>query len=171
MSKGYDSLLASVEKDIAEAREQEARGHHFRSEKEYQHKFDWVINRAKEYGTALNLNWEDILNSWEEDRNYWYMNYYQECNQPAIKAGKVRVFETVDDMLKSVGERKFRCPACGEISSDPYECNSGATFSGKTCNWKVYGLLGDLGNGVFVFCKDKLKGQTIFMPVAWEESK
>jgi len=29
-------------------------------------------------------------------------------------------------------------------------------------------LFGDLGKGIFVFCKDKVAGETIFMPIAWE---
>lgn len=137
---------------------------------QYCDKFKWVIDRAKHYGEKLGLNWEDILDSWEADRSYWYMNYYQECNQPEIKGDKVRVFETVDEMLKAIGEKKFRCPACGGISTNPYECNSGKEMSnGKICDWKVYGLFRDLGKGVFVYCKDKLRGETIFMPVAWEK--
>ena len=46
----------------------------------YCDKFKWVIDRAKAYGEATGLNWEDVLDGWETDRNYWYMNYYQDCN-------------------------------------------------------------------------------------------
>jgi len=140
---------------------------------EYCDKFKWIINRAKHYGEKLNLNWEDILDSWEKDRRYWYLNYYQESNQPEIKGDKVKVFESVEDMLKSIGERKFRCPSCGGITTDPYKCNSGIKIgkgkNTKVCDWKVYGLFGDLGKGIYVYCKDKLKGQTIFIPISWEE--
>ena len=140
---------------------------------EYCDKFKWVIDRAKHYGEKLGLNWEDILASWEAKRSYRYMNYYQDCNQPEIKGDRVRVFETVDEMLASIGSREFRCPACGGISKSPYECNSGIKVSkGKVCDWKVYGLFGDMGKGVFVYIKEKLTGETIFMPIAWEkESK
>lgn len=138
----------------------------------YCDKFKWVIDRAKHYGEKLGLNWEDILDAWEEKRGYWYMNYYQEGNQPEIKGDRVRVFETVEDMLQSIGDKKFRCPMCGGISTNPYECDSGIEMrKGKICDWKVYGLFGDLGKGVFVYCKDKLRGEHIFMPVAWEEEQ
>jgi hypothetical protein len=40
---------------------------------------------------------------------------------------------------------------------------------GKTCDWKVYGLFGHLGKGIFVFVKEKVAGKNIFMPVAWEQ--
>lgn len=136
----------------------------------YCDKFKWTVDRAKHYGEKLGLNWEDVLSSWEDSRDYWYMNYYQECNQPEIKGDKVRVFETVEDLVQSIGEKKFRCPACDGVSTNPYECNSGIKEAGNPCDWKVYGLFGDLGKGVFVYCKDKLRGETMFMPIAWEDS-
>lgn len=136
---------------------------------DYCNKFKWIIDRAKHYGEKLGLNWEDVLNSWEAGRDYWYMNYYQDSAQPEIKGDNVRVFDTVEAMLESIGPHQFRCPACGNISTNPYKCNSGLEMSkGKVCDWKVYGLFGDMGKGVFVYCKDKLAGEKIFMPIAWE---
>lgn len=141
----------------------------------YCDQFKWIIDRAKHYAEKTGLEWEEILDSWMEDCNYWYMNYFQDCNQPEIKNDTVKVFETTEDMLNAVGERKFRCPSCGGISTDPYECNSGKEISkatknkqAKICDWKVYGLFKDLGKGVYIYCKDKKKGQTIFMPISWE---
>jgi len=136
---------------------------------QYCDKFKWIIDRAKHYGEKLNLNWEEVLNSWEASRSYWYMNYYQECNQPEIKGDKIRVFETVAEMLESIGKKEFRCPSCSGISMSPYKCDTGLEMSkGKVCDWNVGGLFGDLGRGTFVYCKDKLSGQTIFMPISWE---
>lgn len=166
---GYEKLKASVERDcdcgcfnpegcnVPNRRKDGKCCTH-----SYCDKFKWVIDRAKQYGEKLGLNWEDILNSWESNRSYWYMNYYQECNEPEINSDKVRVFETVDEMIGSIGKKQFRCPACGGISTNPYACDNGE------CNWKVYGLFGDMNKGVFVYCKDRLKGETIFLPVAWE---
>lgn len=137
----------------------------------YCDKFKWVIDRAKHYGEKLGLNWQEVLNSWEVKRSYWYMNYYQDCNQPEINCDKVRVFENVEEMLKSIVEKEFRCPKCGGISKNPYSCDSGLEMSkGKICDWKVYGLFGDLGKGVFIYCKDKLRGERIFMPISWENN-
>lgn len=178
---GYEKLRAAVERDCNDE------GHcgcfnpngcnvmHQRKNGKYCpnaycDKFKWVIDRAKHYSEKLGLNWKDILNSWENQRDYWYMNYYQEAHQPKIEGNNVRVFETVDEMLASIVEMKFRCPACGGISTDPYACNSGLEIKkGKICDWKAYGLFGTLGKGVTVYCKDKLRSETIFMPVAWEE--
>lgn len=195
MGKGYESLVKKVKKDCDEGQgcfNPEGCNYEFykyvpaegemkkfgdtvckcnsKCGHQYCDKFKWIIDRAKHYGEKLGVNWEDILDSWEESCNYWYMNYYQECNQPEIKGDKVKVFETVEDMLKSIGDKKFRCPACGGISKSPYNCDSGLEMEkGKVCDWKVYGLFGDLGKGVFVYCKDKLQGETIFMPIAWEQ--
>lgn len=76
-------------------------------------------------------------------------------------------FKWVIDRAKAygeaTGEMKFRCPSCGKESPNPYEC--------KACGWKVYGLLGDMGKGVFVYVKEQLRGETMFIPISWEEDK
>ena len=42
------------------------------------------------------------------------MNYYQDCYQPEIKTGNVRVFETSTKLKEAIREMRFRCPACGK---------------------------------------------------------
>ncbi|TEB04673.1 hypothetical protein Psch_03435 [Pelotomaculum schinkii] len=179
-STGYEKLKMAVKKDCNDGRgcfnpngcnnaenKPGVKGCFHR----YCDKFKWVVERAKHYGEKLGLNWEDVLNQWEADRGYWYMNYYQESNQPEIGSTHVRVFETVSEMLQSIGDKGFRCPVCGGVSTSPYACNSGMKLNNeKICDWKVYGLLRDLGKGVFVYCKDKLRGETIFTPIAWEKT-
>lgn len=88
MGKGLEKLQTAVEKDCSKD------GGTLHPEgcvtcgakcfHNYCDKYKWVIDRAKSYGEAMGLHWEDILDGWEESRNYWYMNYYQECNQPKI---------------------------------------------------------------------------------------
>lgn len=51
--------------------------------------------------------------------------------------------------------------ACNGISVSPYECSP--------CDWKVYGLFRDLGKGVYVFVKEHVRGELLFMPLAWEK--
>lgn len=176
---GYEQLKASVEKDCKDGCgcfnpdgcnvKGQAKDGKFCLHA-YCDKFKWVTDRANHYAEKLDLDSTNILDAWESRRNYWYMNFYQESNQPTIVGDRVRVFETVNEMLEKIGEKRFRCPACGGISASPYTCNSEIVEKGKTCDWKVYGLFGDLGKGVFVYCKDKLEGETIFMPIAWEEA-
>jgi hypothetical protein len=159
--EGYKKLLAVVVKDLNE------NNHH-----DYQATFDWVIDRAKHYAEKTGLQASDILDSWEKKRSYWYMNYYQECNQPLIESHSVKVFETVDELMKSIGNLGFRCPMCGGVSKSPYECDSGLNMEkGKICDWKVYGLFRGLGKDIFVFVKEKVKGEHMFMPVAWEKEE
>jgi len=177
---GYEKLKAAVERDCNDRNSCgcfSPEGCNVKNQRKddkccfhsYCDKFKWTIDRAKHYGEKLGLSWEDVLNSWEADRDYWYMNYYQDRNQPGIKADGVRIFDTVVEMLESIGKKEFRCPMCGGISKSPYKCDTGLEMSkGKICDWKVYGLFGDLGKGVFAYCKDRLKGETMFMPLAWE---
>lgn len=185
-TKGYDELKTSVERDCNERNQcgcfnpngcnvenasigkygEEGYKHCFHK---YCDKFKWTMDRAEHYSKKTGIPADEILNSWEEKRSYWYMNYYQDSNQPEIKGDNVRVFGTVEEMLKSIGEKKFRCPSCNGVSTNPYSCNSGVIKDNdKVCDWKVYGLFGDLGKGVNVFVKEKLSGETIFMPLAWE---
>jgi hypothetical protein len=159
--EGYKKLLASVENDEKTPK----RSHDYRA------KLAWVLERAKHYAEKTGLRAEDVLDSWEKGRSYWYMNYYQDCNQPEIVGERVRVFKTPDDLKKAIGKDGFRCPACEGVSKDPYVCDSGKDIEeGKVCDWKVYGLFTDLGKGVYVFVKSEMRGQRIFRPVAWESS-
>lgn len=175
MSKrGYDSLVESVKSNC---NDYEGCFNPNGCDKEkacssrYCDKFKWIIDRVKEYGEHTNLDWMEILDAFEERRSYWYMNYYEEGDFPSVDSGKIRFFETVEDLVASTENKGFRCPACNGISTNPYECNSGQEMSsGKTCDWKVYGLFGGLGKDIVVFCKDKKITNTIFMPVAWEDN-
>lgn len=135
---------------------------------EYCSKFKWVIDRAKHYGEKLGIPWKEVMQSWDEDMNYWYMNYYQECNQPKIEADNVFVFESVEEMRKKVG-KEFICPCCKGISTDPYECDSGIKVKGKTCDWKSYGLF--QFNLAFIYCKKERKSTKCFIPKALKESE
>ena len=194
MSKGYESLIEAVKADCNNGegcfdpngcdhefyRYEPAKGREkiigntvcrciSKCTHKYCDKFKWIIDRAKHYEDKLGISWEDILDSWEENRNYWYMNYYQEANQPKIDGDKVRVFDTIEDFRKSVGNKGFRCPSCGGITTNPYECNSGMEMSnGEICDWKIYGFFGGLGKEVFVYIKEKIRGEKIFMPIEWE---
>ena len=155
--KGYQTLSKAVEQDIARNQE----------DTRFTEKLNWVIERVLYYAEKLNLSSSELLDKWEEERDYWYMNYYQDYNMPKIEGDNVFVFETVDDFLKSIPSKKFICPCCKGITTNPYECNSGIKKDNKTCDWKVYGLF-DLGH-VTVFAKDKLQFNKIFIPVDWEK--
>lgn len=167
--EGYKKLKAAVEEDADRDRKHGRPLFH-----DYPAKLAWVLERAKHYAETTGLDAADILDAWEKERRYWYMNYYQDCNQPTIEGDGVRVFDTLDDLKKAIGKAGFRCPLCAGVSKDAYACDSGKIVEkvkvGRDgpCNWKVYGLLGDLGKGVYVFVKAEMRGQRIFMPVAWE---
>jgi len=164
-SPGYQSLKAEAIQSAAREREKfNVNGGPGRCS----NGFRWAIGRARHYSHYLGIPVQDILNKWEEERDYWYLNYYQDCNFP--KLNDVRVFSTIDAMRKSVGTQ-FRCPRCGGVSTDPYECNSGLPIGvDMPCNSKSYGLFRTLGKGVNIFIVETMQRAHIFMPVAWEQS-
>lgn len=167
-SVGYQSLLQAVEKDEAGDYGFKFTGRYFH---DYRAKLDWVVQRATHYAEKTGLSTEEILNAWEQDRTYWYMNYYQDCNQPEITSDRVRVFETLDEFKASIGTQGFRCPHCRGVSTNSHVCDSGVVINKIKCDWKVYGLFRDLGQGVTVFVKEIVRGQLMFMPIAWETKR
>lgn len=130
----------------------------------------YLRGKLEEYSNTLDIPQSDILNAWEKDRTYSAINYYQEANQPKLDASFVRVFDTVDDFRENIKEKGFRCPSCRAVSTSPYECDSKQVRDdGKECDWKVYGFLRDLGKGVYIFVKEEMRSELMFMPIAWEE--
>lgn len=127
----------------------------------YCDKFKWVVDRASNYADSIGVTVPEILDAWEQKRTYWYMNYYQECNQPLIQNG-LTVYESQADFQKKIKTWEFRCPSCGGISTDPNKCTC------EGCDWKSYGLLGTMGEGITIIFKDTLEMHHIFKPIAKE---
>lgn len=166
-SEGYQKLRTAILNDTKSGWSEESR----------LEKLDFAVERAKHYEEKTGIPAGEMLTAWENRRDYWYMGYYQDCNQPLIQGESVRVFDSTDDMLEAIGKAGFRCPHCKGVSRNPYRCDSGIKLqlinSGKkkeTCNWGSGGLFGTLGKGAYVFVRSELKGESIFMPIAWEES-
>ena len=81
-STGYRSLKAAYEHDIRKR---------YQTKRELLIKFRWVIGRAQHYAHHQNRAIEEILNEWESKRDYWWLNYYQDCNQPKLIPKKNRL--------------------------------------------------------------------------------
>lgn len=123
-------------------------------------KYKWIIERAKHYAEKTEKTFEEILEVWESDRTYWYMNYYQECNQPLLEGNGFYLYEDwVTELKKRFGDDpkkwQFVCPSCGNIQTiqdfidynieNPegkvyYNC-IGRYVQGKGCDWTLGGLL------------------------------
>ncbi len=126
MEKGIESLKASVQKDTVDGENcfnQNGCDHEFtrmvpednpallemgitqackRVSKcfhRYCDKYKWVMDRAKHYSEKSGKSVEEIIKVWEENRTYWYMNYYQEVNQPLFG------IKTSEEKVVSVKER------------------------------------------------------------------
>lgn len=152
-SQGMKRLLKAVTSDLEDRKNYSLLPN---GDKYYYHdhlgKLNWIINRARCYSAITGLAVNDIIDSWEEDRDYWYMNYYQDSNQP-ILPDQLYLFQTMQEMRDALGT-EFECPNCGKTITSPIEC--------PCCEWKSYGLFGTIGKGMYVFCIEKLKGQQIF---------
>lgn len=125
-----------------------------------------------EYAEVLSLSQADVIEAIEAKRDYSAPNFYQQANFPSLDG--VRLFDTLEAFRAAIPSRKFRCPCCQGISTDPYACNSGDKKSdGETCNWKSYGLFRTIGKGMRVVIKEGFlehpEVHEIFMPVEFEE--
>jgi hypothetical protein len=90
-TKGYKSLKAACAHDIRE---------NLRDKKASLKKFNWVICRAKSYAHNEKVSIDVILDRWEENRSYWWLNYYQDCNQPKIATKKVLKSRGIKGQIK-----------------------------------------------------------------------
>lgn len=126
---------------------------------DYCGKYKWVMDRAKHYAEKTGKTVEEVLKIWETDRSYWYMNYYQDTNQPLLNSESVISYEDWLNQLKSkFGDDStkwaFKCPSCGNIQTPQdfidngigehkdnvyYNC-IGRYIKGKGCDWTLGGL-------------------------------
>ena len=132
-------------------------------------KIEWIIERAKHYQLKTEKPYQEIIDTWVSKKDYWYINYFQEENQPLITGEDVYLFENREAAKESFKELGFRCPRCGGISKSPTECDTNIVVDKKTCDWKSYGLFGTLGKGVTIILKDTISIENIFKPIAYEK--
>lgn len=134
-----------------------------RSKEELDSKLKWVLDRADAYADACKVKRDDVLKAWETKRNYWWLNFYQDCNQPDPARMKGTPVVLYADWLKE-GSRlygpdmldwRLKCPACGHIQTlrefkdagvdeeNAFTCCASRfnLGSNKTCKWTTGGLL------------------------------
>lgn len=116
----------------------------------------FLLQRVPQYAEVMGKTELETLEILAKSRTCNYTNFFQEANIPDLS--KVLVFETVEDFKARFPSGKYQCPNCGGISTSFSTCDSGKTVDKKSkeiCNWKVFGLFGDLGKGIQVIIKDK----------------
>jgi len=130
----------------------------------------FLCKRIPQYAKIMGKTELETLELFAKSRNCNYANYFQDANFPDLS--KVFVFDTIEDLKSKFPSKQYQCPSCGGISTDYQECNSGKTIDKKgkeVCDWKVYGLFGDLGKGIKVIVKDMFaeipKPVAMFKPV------
>lgn len=92
---GYKSLKAAYTHDVTEAAK---RRHPMRKKAEFLKLFTWVIGRAKHYAHHTGKPIEEILNDWEEQRDYWWLNFYQDCRQPKLHSNSKKPLSLKGEM-------------------------------------------------------------------------
>jgi len=133
-------------------------------------KVTFICERIPQYAKIMDKTELEALEILAKARTCNYVNYFQDANIPNLS--DVYVFDTLDDLKARFPSKKYCCPRCEGISTDPQVCNSGIIIDKKKkqeCDWKVYGLFGDLGKGIRVLVKSKSPDYprpiTIFKPI------
>lgn len=164
MKKGIESFTDAVKKDCQDGQncfnENGCDQDRPKCFHRYCNKYLWVINRAKQYEQVTGIPYLKIIEEWETNRTYWYMNYYQECNQVELKPGKFMLYKDwVEELNRRFGKDakqwRFKCVQCGHIQTIQdflnhniehpeskvfYNC-IGRYVSGIGCDWSLGGLL------------------------------
>lgn len=164
VKKGIESIKVSVIKDTVKSgcfneNGCDKTGSDNKCFHNYCNTYAWIIERAKHYAEACGLDYLSVLETWEEDRSYWYMNYYQDCNQPKINPSESQVlyseWESQGEALYGTDKHQwvFKCPSCGneqkpaefiEIDRQPNTALSNCIGRYKKdtgCDWSLGGLL------------------------------
>jgi hypothetical protein len=165
MLKGIDKLRASVMADCQRGKNCFSENgctaaHHNGCSHAYCDKYKWVLDRAAHYAEKAGKTTNEVIEIWETDRSYWYMNYYQECNQPLLTSESIINY---DDWILELKARfgddpkqwAFVCPSCGNVQTIQhfidhglkgladnvyYHC-IGRYVKNIGCDWTLGGLL------------------------------
>lgn len=84
---GYKSLKKAYIHDVKDAAKQK---HPMRRKAEFIRHFQWVIGRASHYAHHTGKSIEYVLDGWEFKRDYWWLNYYQDCKQPKFHSKSLK---------------------------------------------------------------------------------
>ena len=122
----------------------------------------WIRTMIESYSAKLNIPVDEVVESFEKQRDYSWPNYYQAAHFPDLdKLESVTVYETLDEFYKA--NKKFKCPSCGNIYSHPTQCEHRIKKDG-ICDWTAGGLF-QLGLHHVVIKSQTLVPIGIFKPV------
>ena len=128
-----------------------------------------ISERVPQYAKVAGKTELEFLTLYAKSRRCNYTNWFQSSYLPDLS--DVIVFDTVEDFKNKFPSGKYTCPRCGGETTDYQQCNSGKVIDkkGKVCDWKVYGLFGDMGKGIRVIIKNRIedfpKPISMFKPI------
>lgn len=117
---------------------------------------EFIVSRASQYAQKLGKTPVQVIEAWENERNYWWANYYQDANQPD-PSGALTLEEWMDKATSLFGEDVNAwtavCPKCkrhqtcgqvvalGGTHNDAFfNCKGRFDSNDKVCNYTLGGL-------------------------------
>jgi hypothetical protein len=91
-------LKAAYVRDVQKAAE--SKWTPMRKKAEFLHLFKWVLGRAQHYAHKTGIPMACILYNWERKRDYWWLNYYQDSQQPRFHSKSLKHEEHKENSKK-----------------------------------------------------------------------
>jgi hypothetical protein len=128
----------------------------------------WIRGMIESYSKKLNIPIDEVVESFEKNRDYSWPNYYQKANFPDLdRIEDVSVYETLEDFKHE--NKRFKCPACGNVYGHPVLCEHRIKKDG-ICDWTAGGLF-TFGLHHVVIKSNSLVPIGIFPPVKEEANE
>ncbi len=128
----------------------------------------WIRKMIENYSEKLNIPIDEVVENFEQNRNYSWPNYYQEWHFPSLdKLNSVSIYETLDEF--NAKNKRFKCPSCGNVYIHPTNCEHRIKKDG-ICDWTAGGLF-SFGLQHVVIKSHSLVPIAIFPPVIETETK
>jgi len=127
-----DELISKFENDKSWNTPERGGGRRFDKE------LIWIRGMIESYSEKLNIPLDEVVDSFEKNRDYSWPNYYQKAHFPDLdKLEAISVYETLEDFKQT--NKRFKCPSCGNVYEDPTRCEHRIKEDG-ICDWTAGGL-------------------------------
>lgn len=87
---------------------------------ESEHILVFILTRSAHYAEKLGIEQERIVELWEEKRNFYIPNYYQDSNFPTLDDSNTVIVSDMDEFKKKFPKLEYKCPQNHLIKNATY---------------------------------------------------
>lgn len=94
----------------------------------------FIKMRSAHYAEKLGIEQETIIRLWEEKRNFYIPNYYQDAHFPLLNDGNTIIVQNMSEFKQKFPSGKFKCLK-HHVLNQPYYCDECQTHSAGMFNF------------------------------------